>query len=103
MKKGNLIWLLVGGAAVYLFFALKRGADKPIIGGIPPSKYDAKKKAASMKDDEIRDLLVAGCLVGRRPRPEIEELRRALREEANKRKLSIPKCPEGYTLLGKKA
>lgn len=91
MKKGNLlIWLLVGGAAVYLFFTLKKDGVKPIIGGIPPSKNEAKKKAAALKDEQIAALLVSFCLVGG---AENLEFRDAVRAEALKRKLSIPKCP----------
>jgi hypothetical protein len=91
MKKGNLlIWLLVGGAAVYLFFTMKKGGKKPIIGGILPSKYEAKRRAAALKDEQISALLVSFCLVGG---AENLEFRDAVRAEALKRKLSIPKCP----------
>jgi hypothetical protein len=93
MKKGNLlIWLLVGGAAVYLFFTLKKDGVKPIIGGIPPSKNEAKKKAAALKNEQIAALLVSFCLVGKGSEENVE-FRDAVRAEALKRKLSIPKCP----------
>ena len=93
MKKGNLIWLLVGGAAVYLFFALKKDGVKPIIGGIPPSKNEAKRRAAALKDEQIAALLVSFCFGGGQGSAENLEFRDAVRAEALKRKLSTPKCP----------
>lgn len=111
MKKENLIWLLVGGAAVYFFLIRSKANAKPKIG-IGDSAVsvhngnliEAKKKAAALKDNEISDLLTSYCFRGTRPPQELSNFKDAVRAEARKRNLPMPKCPDfgNYNPHGKR-
>ena len=106
MKKENLIWLAVGGLAVYFLFLKKTAKAEPLTES-PKSTTkplenltESQLKAATMRDEDLLSYHQKFLCYGMRGvnEPSIgmtlekAQMNYAVESEINKRKLTIPKC-----------
>ena len=112
MKKENIIWLAVGGLAVYLFLQSRKKAtaqpaevkeSTPTSTPTPtPTPIDTTggisgaKPASLLSNDELSKTLLSICRQegARRPiTPQVQNYRASIRIEAEKRGIKV-KCPD---------
>ncbi len=106
MKKENLIWLAVGGLAVYLFLQSRKKTTaqpaevKEATPTPPPNDttggISGAKPASLLSNDELSKALLSMCVRGGARRfitPELENYRASIRIEAEKRGIKV-KCPD---------
>jgi hypothetical protein len=106
MKKENLIWLAVGGLAVYLFLQSRKKTTsqpaevKEVTPTPPPNDttggISGVKPASLLSNKELSNALLSMCVRGGARRlitPEVENYRASIRIEAEKRGIKV-KCPD---------